>query len=216
MLADASQPGSTERVHWLEQALARDPQSASIHYRIALELQRDVLLGEGGVICRERQSDCLQRAAEHAARAAQPPNPEAAVLAAELVELSEGSAAAEEHLAAGCAPFPGDEGCARALVALALKNQSPRLPVAVRVLIAAGCATRERCAATHASLAERYAALGQWRNAANHFRQATQEWPTAGYWRALASACRQLGQAERAEDAVRRAELLEAEKKGAQ
>jgi tetratricopeptide (TPR) repeat protein len=216
MLADASQPGSTERVHWLEQALARDPESASIHYRIALELSRDVLLAERGTICRERRSDCLRRAAEHAARAADPPNPAAAVLSAQLVELSEGPGAAEEHLAAGCAPFPGDEDCARALVTLALKNQSSRLPVAVRALIAAGCATRERCEATHSSLAGQYATLGQWRNAANHYRLATQEWPTAGNWRALAKASRQLGQTERAEDALRRAELLEAEKKGAQ
>jgi tetratricopeptide (TPR) repeat protein len=216
MLADASQPGSTERVHWLEEALARDPESASIHYRIALELSRDVLLGERGVICRERRNDCLRRAAQHAARAAVPPSPAAAVLSAQLVELSEGPGAAEEHLAAGCAPFPGDEECARSLVALALRNQSARLPAAVRVLIAAGCATRERCEATHSSLAGQYATLGQWRNAAHHYRQATQEWPTAGNWRALANASRQLGQTERAEDALRRAELLEAEKKGAQ
>jgi tetratricopeptide (TPR) repeat protein len=214
MLADASQPGTTERVHWLERALARDPGSASIHYRIALELARDLQLAERGVICRERRSDCLQRAAEHAAHAADPPSPAAAVLSAQLVELSQGSSAAEDQLAAGCAPFPGDEDCARALVALALKNQSARLPVAVRVLIAAGCATRERCEATHSSLAGQYATLGQWRNAASHYRQATQEWPTAGNWRALANASQQLGQTERAADALRRAELLE--KKGAQ
>lgn len=216
MLADASPPGSSERVHWLEAALARDPRSAAIHYRIALELQRDMSLGERGVICRERRSDCLRRATEHAARAADPSSPAAAVLAAQLVELSEGPLAAEEQLAAGCAPFPGDEDCARALVALALKNQSARLPLWVRVLIAAGCATRERCEATHSRLADQYASIGQWRNAAHHYRQATEEWPTAGNWRSLANASRELGQPERADDALRRAELLETEKKGAQ
>jgi tetratricopeptide (TPR) repeat protein len=216
LLADASQPGSSERVHWLEEALAREPESAPIHYRIAHELWRDVLLGERGGICRGRRDDCLRRASEHAALALSPPNPAAVVLQAQLLELSEGPRAAEERLAAGCEPFPGDEGCARALFALALKNQSPRLPGSVRNLIASGCATRERCAATHTNLGNQYAALGQWRSAQNHFRQATLEWPTADNWRSLANAFRELGQAERAEDAVRRAELLEGKVKGAE
>jgi tetratricopeptide (TPR) repeat protein/O-antigen ligase len=216
LLADASQPGSTERVHWLEEALAREPKSAAIHYRIALELRRDVLLGERGGICRERRDDCLRRAVEHVTMAADPASPPALVLEAQLLELSQGPRAAEDRLASGCAQFPADEACARALFALALKNQSPRLPAAVRALIASGCVTRERCAATHSSLGDQYAALGQWRSAQAQFRQATLEWPTADNWRSLANASRELGQSERAEDALRRAELLEAEKKGAQ
>jgi uncharacterized protein HemY len=138
------------------------------------------------------------------------------VLEAQLIEVSQGPEAAEERLAAACAPFTGDEGCARALVALALKNRSERSAATVRALIAAGCASRERCAATHSSLGDLYAALGQWHDAQNHFRQATQEWPTADNWRSLASASAALGQTARAEDARRRAELLVAEKKGAQ
>jgi tetratricopeptide (TPR) repeat protein len=216
LLADASQPGSTDRVHWLEQALSRDPKSAAIHYRIALELHRDVLLGERGVICPQRRDECLRRAAEHAARATDPPSAPAVVLEAELLQLRLGPRAAEDRLADGCARFPGDEACARALFTLALDNQSARLPAAVRALTASGCATRERCAATHSSLGAQFAARGQWHNAQNHFRQATLEWPTADNWRALANASKELGQLERAEDALRRAALLEAEKKGAQ
>jgi uncharacterized protein HemY len=86
----------------------------------------------------------------------------------------------------------------------------------VRALIASGCATRERCAATHLGLGQQFAGLGQWRNAQNHFRQATQEWPTVDGWRALANASTELGQSSRAEDALRRAELLSAAKNGAQ
>jgi tetratricopeptide (TPR) repeat protein len=216
LLADASQPGSAERVHWLEEALARDPNSAAIHHGIALELYRDVLLGERGTLCRERREDCLRRALDHAARAQDPPSAPAAVLEAQLLELTLGARAAEDRLADGCAPFPGDEACARALFAFALANQSARLPATVRALIAAGCSTRERCAATHSSLGDQYAARDQWYDAQNQFRQATLEWPTADNWRSFANACKKLGQTERAEDALRRAALLEAEKKGAQ
>jgi uncharacterized protein HemY len=147
---------------------------------------------------------------------AEPPSAQAAVLEARLLELSAGPSAAEERLAAACAPFSADESCARALVVLALKNRSERSPAAVRALIAAGCTHRDRCALTHSNLGDLYAALGQWHDAQNHFRQATQEWPTADNWRSLANASAALGQTARAEDARRRAELLAAEKKGAQ
>jgi tetratricopeptide (TPR) repeat protein len=216
MLADYSEPGSAQRMHWLEQALARDPGSAAVHYRMALELQRDVALGDGARICRQRRDDCLRRALAHVERAAAPPSPQTSLLRALLIEQSEGSRVAEERLVVDCAPFPGDEDCARALLSLALRNQSERVPGAVRALIASGCATRVRCAATHLGLGQQFAALGQWRNAQNHFRQATQEWPTVEGWRALAQASTELGQSARAEDALRRAALLDVEKKGAQ
>jgi uncharacterized protein HemY len=81
--------------------------------------------------------------------------------------------------------------------------------------IAAGCSSRPRCATTHANLGDLYAALGRWHDAQNHFRQATQEWPTADNWRSFANASAALGQTARAEDARRRAELLDAAKNGA-
>jgi tetratricopeptide (TPR) repeat protein len=216
MLADASEPGSEQRLHWLEQALAREPERASIHYRIALELYRDVTLGDRGAFCRERRDDCLARARQHVARSAPSDSPERAVLEAQLLELASGPVRAEERLARHCASFPGDEDCASSLVSLALQNRSARLPGAVRAWVAAGCATRERCAATHLGLGRMLAGAGDWHAAQNHFREATREWPTPDSWRALAAAATELGQSERGEDALRRAALLEAEKKGAQ
>lgn len=214
LLADASPSGSLERLGWLEQAIGREPTNAAIQHRIALELARDLARGEASVLCRAGRDECAERALGHVR--AEPPSPEAAVLEAQLIELSAGPRAAEERLAAACASFSADESCARALVALALKNRSERSAAAVRALIAAGCTRPERCALTHANLGELYAALGQWHDAQNHFRQATQEWPTADNWRALANASAALGQTARADDARRRAELLAAEKKGAQ
>jgi tetratricopeptide (TPR) repeat protein len=214
LLADASPSGGRERLSWLEQALEREPGSVAVRHRIALELTRDLLRGEASVLCQKRRDECVRRALEHVR--AEPPSPEAAVLEAQLLELSAGPRAAEERLAAACAPFSADERCARELVVLALKNRSERSPAAVRALIAAGCTHRDRCALTHSNLGDLYAALGQWHDAQNHFRQATQEWPTADNWRSLANASAALGQTARAEDARRRAELLVAEKKGAQ
>lgn len=214
LLADASPVGSPERLRWLEQALGREPGSAAIQHRIALELARDLARGEAAVLCRTGRDACVQRALEHVR--AEPPSPQAAVLEAQLLELSAGARAAEDRLATACASFPADESCAQALVVLALKNHSARSAPAVRALIAAGCTRRERCALTHANLGDLYAALGQWHDAQNHFRQATQEWPTADNWRSLANASAALGQTARAEDARRRAALLAAEKKGAQ
>jgi tetratricopeptide (TPR) repeat protein len=216
ILADSSPPGSERRMHWLKQALKREPARASIHYRIALELYRDVLLGERSALCRGRRHECLLEARQHIDQAARAPSPSQAVLDAQLLELSSGAAAAEERLVQGCARFVGDETCATWLVSLALRNQSPRLPGAVRAMIAAGCGTRERCAATHLGLGRELAGAGRWHDAQNHFREATREWPTPESWRELAAACRALGQSERAEDALRRAALLEAEKNGAQ
>lgn len=138
------------------------------------------------------------------------------MLEARLIELSAGPRPAEERLAAACAAFPGDAACARALATLALKNGSARAAAAARALIAVGCASREACAASHAHLGHQYAALGQWHDAQSHFRQATQQWPTAAHWRSLAHASAALGQTARAEEARRRAELLAAEKNGAQ
>jgi tetratricopeptide (TPR) repeat protein len=216
LLADASQPGSAERVHWLEQALARDPDSSAIHYRIALELGQDVQRGERGVMCQQRREECLRRALAHVGRASHPPTAPLAVLEGQLIEALEGPRSAEEHLARGCEPFPGDEPCASALTSLALRNRSERAAGAVRLLLAAGCGTREHCAGTHMSIGRQFAALGEWRTAGDHFRQAALEWPTAESWRALADAARALGQTDRAEDARRRAELLDSAKKGAQ
>jgi tetratricopeptide (TPR) repeat protein len=216
LLADASPPGSAERVHWLEAGLSRDPASITLHYRIALELRGDVLRGDAGVMCHDRRADCLSRALEHARLALQRPSPRAAVLEAQLLALTVGPRAAEERLAQSCASFPVDEDCARALFALSLENQSARLPGAVRAWIAAGCSTPERCAKTHASLGDQYAARAAWHDAQNHYRQATLQWPTPDYWRAFANACKALGQSERARDALRRAELLEPAKNGAQ
>jgi tetratricopeptide (TPR) repeat protein len=216
-LADASPPGSAERVHWLEQALLRDPASVALHFRIALELRRGVLEGDAGGMCRERRDECLRRALEHATLAMARPSAAAAVLEAQLLALTAGPRVAEVRLARSCASFPADEECARVSFALSLENQSERLPAALRAWIAAGCSTRERCAATHASLGDQYAARGAWHDAQNHFRQATLEWPTAAHWRAFANASKVLGQTERAEDALRRAALLDApEKNGAQ
>jgi tetratricopeptide (TPR) repeat protein len=215
-LAEASPPGSAERLHWLERALSRDPASPSSNYRIALELQRDVQRGEAGATCSERRDDCLRRALGHVAVAMERPSAPAAVLQAQLLALSASPRVAEEQLARGCASFRGDEECARALFLLALENRSERLPEAVRAWLAAGCSSRQRCAATHASLGDQYAARAQWHDAQNHFRQATLQWPTAGYWRSFANASKQLGQSERAEDALRRAALLEPAKNGAQ
>ena len=70
------------------------------------------------------------------------------------------------------------------------------------------------CGVCHSDI---HAARGDWHDAHDHFRQATLEWPTAAHWRAFANACKELGQSERAEDALRRAALLDAsEKNGAQ
>jgi tetratricopeptide (TPR) repeat protein len=213
-LADASPSGGRERLSWLEQALEREPGSVAIRHRIALELAHDLRRGDASVLCQTRRDECVRRALDQVR--AEPPSPEAAVLEAQLLELSAGPHAAEERLAAACAPFSADERCARELVVLALKNRSERSAAAVRALIAAGCTHRDRCALTHSNLGDLYAALGQWHDAQNHFRQATQEWPTADNWRSLANASAALGQTARAEDARRRAELLAAEKKGAQ
>jgi tetratricopeptide (TPR) repeat protein len=215
ILADLSPPGE-QRLHWLSQALERDPERSPLHYRIALELYHDVLRGERRVICRERPDDCVGRAREHVARASASPTPGQAVLDAQLVDLASGAVAAEERLVQGCASFVGDEACASALVRFALRNRSPRLPEALRASIAAGCATRERCAATHLGLGRELAGAGQWQAAQNQFRESTQQWPTPEGWRALAAASTKLGQPERAEDALRRAALLDGEKKGAQ
>lgn len=215
LLADGSEPGSGARSFWLEEALARAPDDVDAHQRLALELQRD-LQGDARGACRGDRRECLERAFHHLGRAGEPASPRTALLEARLVELSDGARAAEDRLAARCGAFPADEACARALVALALKNQSERLPAAVRALIAAGCSTRERCAATHSNLGHQFAALEQWHGAQRHFHQATQQWPTADRWRSLANASAKLGQQVRAEDALRRAELLAAEKKGAQ
>ncbi len=215
MLADAS-PDSSQRLRWLEAALERDPSDVELHYRTALELYRDLSKRERGAICRDTRDDCLRRAATHVQRASEPPNPRAAILEAQLVELSEGPLRAEEQLAAACSHFPGDEACAKERVTLALRNNSPQLPGAVRALVASGCATPERCAETHFHLGQQFAGQGQWNTAASHFRQATVEMPTAESWRAFAGASKQLGQEVRAEDALRRAELLDGEKKGVQ
>lgn len=214
IIADHSPAGSAQRVRWLEQALASDPRRVLLHHRIALELYQDVLRGERGVMCHRRRDECTRRAREHVRRAG--PGPGQAVLEARLLELSSGAPAAEEQLVESCAAFVGDEGCARALVSLALKNQSPRLPAAVRASVAAGCATRESCAATHLALGRELGGAGQLHAAQSHFREATRQWPTSESWRALAATSTELGQPERAEDALRRAALLDAEKKGAQ
>jgi tetratricopeptide (TPR) repeat protein len=216
LLADASPPGSAARVHWLEEALGRDPDSSTLHYRIALELGQDVQRGEGGAMCRQRREECLRRALDHVERAKKPPTAPVAVLEGQLIEALEGARSAEEHLAQGCAPFPGDESCASALTSLALRNRSERAGGAARLWIAAGCGTREHCAGTHMSLGRQFAALGEWRAAGDHFRQAALEWPTAESWRALADAAGALGQTDRAEDARRRAALLDSARKGAQ
>lgn len=215
MLADAS-PDSPQRLRWMEAALERDPSNAELHYRTALELYRDLSKKDRGAICRDTRDECLRRAVTHVGRASQPPNPRSAILEAQLVELSEGPVRAEEQLVAACSHFPGDEACAKERVTLALRNKSPQLPGAVRVLVASGCATPERCAETHFHLGQQFAGQGQWNTAASHFRQATIEMPTAQSWRAFAGASKQLGQDVRAEDALRRAELLDGEKKGGQ
>ncbi|HTV25709.1 MAG TPA: O-antigen ligase family protein, partial [Polyangiaceae bacterium] len=214
LLADATAPDGPERLRWLEAALERQPDSGAIHYRIARELGHQLVLGDAATPCRSRRNECIARALAHVRRAS--PSPHAALLEAQLIELAQGAPAAEARLADACAPFSGDEGCARALVTLALRNRSERAGAAVRALIAAGCATREHCAQTHSLLGDLYAALGQWSDAQNHFRQATQEWPSTDNWRSLANASAALGQTGRAEEARRRADLLAAEKKGAQ
>lgn len=214
LLADASAPGSPERLSWLTEALVREPANAAVHFRVALELAQDLSRGEALVLCRASRDGCVRRALEHVRQAE--PTPLAAVLEAQLIELAQGPSVAEVRLASLCAPFSGDEGCARELARLALQNRSERAAAAVRASIAAGCASRERCAATHAHLGDLYAALGQWHDAQNHFRQATEEWPTPDNWRSLANAAAALGQTGRAEEARRRAELLASEKKGAQ
>jgi tetratricopeptide (TPR) repeat protein len=216
-LADASPAGSAEQLRWLSEATVRDPSAAAIHQRLALALQRDLQLGERGVVCREQREACSARAREHAERAvALDATPSRLVLLAQLIELFDGPRPAEQRLLAGCAAFPGDEDCAAGLVVLAFRNDSPSLPAAVRALIAAGCKTRERCAAVHTSLGRMYASAGQWHGAANHYKQATQEWPTVEAWRGLATASRELGQNARAEDALRRSLLLDPAKNGAQ
>lgn len=215
MLAAATEDRA-ERLRWLEEALARDPGSVETHYLTALELYRDLGPKGQAVVCGDRKDECLRRAMAHLKDAAAPPSARVAILEAQLLELSEGPVAAEARLAKSCEPLPGDEACARELVKLALENDSARLSPAVRALVASGCATPERCAQTHTRLGKQFAGSGQWHNAANHFRLAAQEVPSADNWRALADASRQLGQGLRAEDALRRAELLDAEKKGAQ
>jgi tetratricopeptide (TPR) repeat protein len=215
LLADASPASGPARLHWLDEALARAPSDAAIRYAIALELARHLALGDASVTCGGRRDECLRRALEQLSRT-EPASAPVAVLEAQLLELSEGPRAAEERLVEACATFPADEGCARLAVTLALKNRSERAARAVRALIAAGCSTREQCAATHSHLGDQYAALGQWHDAQNHFRQATQEWPTTDNWRSLANAWAALGQTARADEARRRAELLATEKNGAQ
>lgn len=205
-----------ERLRWLAEALARDPGSPETHYLMALELYRDISAKDGPVVCRDGRDECLRRAREHLGHAAEPPSSRVAILEAQLTDVAEGPIAAEARLVKACELLPGDEACARELVKLALRNNSPRLSTAVRALIASGCATPARCAQTHERLGRQFAASGQWHNAASHFRLAALEMPSADNWRALANASRQLGQDLRAEDALRRAELLEAEKKGAQ
>jgi hypothetical protein len=215
MLA-ASTEERAERLRWLSEALARDAESAETHYLIALELYRDLAKPAQEVVCRERRDECLRGAMGHVKKAAEPPSARVAILEAQLLAISEGPLASEERLVNTCGDLPGDPACARELVKLALRNNSSRLPMAVRALVASGCSTSERCAQTHSHLGQQFAASGQWHNAASHFRLATSEMPTPDNWRALADASRHLGQDLRAEDALRRAELMDAEKKGAQ
>jgi tetratricopeptide (TPR) repeat protein len=215
VLADASPPGP-ERARWLEAAIARDPERGRAHVALARELLREAKAGECSAVGAHRAEDCLQRASEHVARAAQPPSAGVAVLQAEIRELTVGPQAAEEELAQACAQLSADEACSRALFGLALRNASTRLPDAVRAVTAAGCTSLERCASTHLWLGHMFAANAQWLDAQNHFQHATREQPSAEGFRALAGAAAALGQTARAEEARRRAETLLGSKNGAQ
>jgi tetratricopeptide (TPR) repeat protein len=214
VLADASPPGPL-RVRWLEAALERDPERARAHEALARELLRELRAGERSAVCGGQLEACARRARAHAERADQPPSARLAVLEAEIVELSDGPLAAEEQLARACSRFPADEPCSRALVELALRNASARLPEAAAASTAAGCTSPERCASTHLWLGRTLAAHGQWLDAQAHFQRATLEQPSAEAFRALAEAATALGQSARAEEARRRAEALLGTKNGA-
>jgi len=215
VLADASRPGP-ERARWLQAALERDPDRARAHEALARELLREAASGDCSAVWTRYIEDCLQRASEHAARAARPPSARVAVLKAEIRQWTAGPQAAEDELAEACAQFSADEVCSRALFELGLRNASARVPDSVRAVTAAGCTSLERCAATHLWLGRSFAASGQWLDAQNHFQQATLEQPTAEGFRALADAAAALGQTARAEEARRRAEVLLGSKNGAQ
>jgi tetratricopeptide (TPR) repeat protein len=205
-----------QRVRWLEAALERDPGDADGHYRLASLLFQDLVNEQQGVVCPERSDWCASAVVEHARRAESAGSSSAAILGARVLEWQSGAREAEAALAAVCSRLPADLECASELVSLAIRNESPRLPEAVNALVALGCGTPASCGQTHMTLGDRFARAGQWPSAASHYRWATRETPSPATWRALARASRELGQSVRADDALRRAELLDVTKSSPQ
>lgn len=199
------------RLHLLEKALKRDPNQADAHHQLATELLRAVTLEQGTNVCKAQREPCLDKAAAHARRGYEPGSPRTGILEARILAERGQAHEAEEHLARTCEQLPGDLGCSDALVAQALVNDSPRLPTAVKSLIALACGNRERCGESHLKLGNRFAGAGQWHVALAHYRHATTETPSTQTWQALARAAERLGQETLAADARRRMALLKAE-----
>ena len=102
-----------------------------------------------------------------------------------------------------------DVACNDALVDLALRNSSERLPDAVRRLVAVACVDRERCAQAQLNLGRKFAAAGRLNVALSHYEQAAKELPSVETWRAVANTAQQVGQRSLAEDALRHLRVLE-------
>jgi tetratricopeptide (TPR) repeat protein len=198
------------RVQLLERALERQPGLSNAHHQLAIELLEDTQRGAAGAVCAAQRETCLLRALEHARRGSQPGSSREAVLEAKIRAEQQQPREAEEQLARACQELPMDVACNDALVDLALRNSSERLPDAVRRLVAVACVDRERCATAQLNLGRKFAAAGQWNVALGHYEQAAKELPSVDTWGAVASTAQQLGQRTLADDALRRVRVLEA------
>jgi tetratricopeptide (TPR) repeat protein len=194
------------RARLLERALEHDPGHAEAHYQLALELLSDLSRQAVGACAAQREA-CLLRATEHARLGDQPGSSRTPVLEARLLAEQGQTQRAEELLAQTCERLPGDLEATDALVNQALSNDSPRLPSAVRSLVAAACSTPERCAAAHVRLGNRFATAGRWHLALAHYQHAADEAPSPDTWQAVAAAADQLGLETLAASARRRLEL---------
>jgi len=186
------------------------PHQPDAHHQLALELARDVAREPAGVACGGQRRTCLDRAADHAKRGYRAGSARTGILEARILTERGQPLEAEEHLARTCEQLPGDLACNEALVAQALANDSPRLPSAVKALVAVACNNRERCGRAHLTLGNRFAQAGQWHVALTHYRHAAEEAPSAQAWQALARAAEHVGQESVALEARRRVGLAKA------